>query len=316
MKDINNICIVSGSHRSGTTWIGNTIAKGTNSAYIWEPFNINVPFSQRSSYGKSFLKIKNWYHLVENSNDQICIDLEHVIKKRKLDIQSLLTVLPKSFKENPKATLKWLIYGSKLSVNLKVNNSAIIKDPIMLFSIEHLSKKLKSKCILITKDPRSFYNSVKKASWGFDFKNIYHPCIRLKHLNKYIFEVEERLNKGALLDPSSIGLLWNILHKHIYYLSKLNNFKMMKYEDICEDPVLHLDNLSIFATNKKLSNRTKIRINNEQIKKANKSNKIHMIRHENSREISKLWQSQLNKRELIEIEKKCYEISNSLNYNF
>ena len=72
--------------------------------------------------------------------------------------------------------------------------------------------------------------------------------------------MEERLNKGTLLDPKSIGLLWNILHKHMYYLSKLNNFKLIKYEDICEDPVLHLDNLSVFATNKKLSKKIKHRI--------------------------------------------------------
>ena len=90
----------------------------------------------------------------------------------------------------------------------------------MLFSTEYISKKLESKCILISKDPRSFYNSLKKASWGFDFKNIYYPCKRFEHLNEYIYEVEERLNKGTLLDPKSIGLLWNILHKHMYYLSK------------------------------------------------------------------------------------------------
>ena len=40
-----------------------------------------------------------------------------------------------------------------------------------------------------------------------------------------------------------------------------------------------------------------------------------MIRHENSKEISKLWRSQLNKNELIEIEKKCDKILNSLNYD-
>ena len=58
MREINKICVISGAHRSGTTWIGNTIARGTNSAYIWEPFNVKVPYSKRSSYGKSYLKIK------------------------------------------------------------------------------------------------------------------------------------------------------------------------------------------------------------------------------------------------------------------
>ena len=316
MREINKICVISGAHRSGTTWIGNTIARGTNSAYIWEPFNVKVPYSKRSSYGKSLLEIKNWYHLVENSNDQICIDLAHLFKKRGLDIKGMLKTLPKSLKTNPKATLKWLFYDSKLSINLKINNSAIIKDPIMLFSTEHVSKKLNSKCILISKDPRSFYNSLKKASWGFDFKNIYYPCTRFVHLNKYIYEVEKRLNKGALLDPKSIGLLWNILHEHIYYLSKLKNFKLIRYEDICEDPVLHLDNLAVFATNKKLSKKIKNRIHREQNKKVTNSKNIQMIRHENSKKISKLWKSQLNNNELIEIEKKCDKILNIFNYDF
>ena len=316
MREINKICIVTGSHRSGTTWIGNTIAKGTNSAYIWEPFNLKVPYSKRSSYGKSFLKIENWYHLVENSDDQICNDLAHLFNKRELDIKGILSILPKSLKKNPKATLKWLINDSKLSINLKINNSAIIKDPIMLFSTEYISKKLKSKCILITKDPRSFYNSLKKASWGFDFKNIYYPCTRFQHLNEYIYEVEERLHKGALLDPKSIGLLWNILHKHMYYLSKFNNFKLIKYEDICEDPVLHLDKLAVFATTKKLSKKIKSRIHYEQNNKVSDSQKIQMIRHENSKKISRLWQSQLSFNELIELEKKCDKILNIFNYDF
>ena len=134
----------------------------------------------------------------------------------------MISILPKSLTTTPRATLKWLFYDSKLSINLKINDSAIIKDPIMLFSTEYLSKKLDCRCILITKDPRSFYNSLKKASWAFDFKNIYYPCVRFQHLNKFIYEVEERLDKGALIDPKSIGLLWNILHEHMHYLSKLN----------------------------------------------------------------------------------------------
>ncbi len=78
MRKIKNICIVSGAHRSGTTWIGKTISKGINSSYLWEPFNINVPTSQRISYGESFLKIKNWYYLLNSSNDEICNNLKNV----------------------------------------------------------------------------------------------------------------------------------------------------------------------------------------------------------------------------------------------
>ena len=102
----------------------------------------------------------------------------------------------------------------------------------------------------------------------------------------------------------------------MYYLSKLNNFKLIKYEDICEDPLLHLDNLAVFATNKKLSKKIKNIIHSEQNKKVTYSKNIQMIRHENSKQISSLWQYQLNKNELIEIEKKCDKILNILKYDF
>lgn len=314
MPKIKNICIVSGGHRSGTTWIGKTISEGTNSSYLWEPFNINVPASQRISYGESFLKIKNWYHLVNGSNDHIYSDLKNVIYKRKICLRKMISLLPESYKENKKATLKWFIYNLKLSVDLKIKDSAIIKDPIMLLSIKEICEGLNCKCILITKDPRSFYNSLKKASWGFDFKNILYPCLKLKHLNEFSNEVEEKINSGGLLDPNSIGLLWNIFHKHIYYLSNFKKYKIVRYEDICQDPIPLMNELAVFATNKNLSKKIVKRLSIEQEKKVNNSYSFHMIRHENSKMISQLWKSQLKEEEIYEITKKCGKIMDIYGY--
>tara|TARA_A100000164_G_scaffold319283_1_gene300815 strand:- start:174 stop:1121 length:948 start_codon:yes stop_codon:yes gene_type:complete len=308
MRNIKNICIVSGAHRSGTTWIGKTISKGTNSSYVWEPFNVNVPASQRISYGESFLKIKNWYHLLNGSNDEICNDLKNVFYKRKICLKKIISLLPVSFKENKKATLKWFLHNLKLSVDLKKKESAIIKDPIMLLSTKEICEALSCKCILITKDPRSFYNSLKKTSWAFDFKNILYPCLKLTHLNEFSNEVEEKINSGGLLDPTSIGLLWNILHKHIYYLSNFKQYKVVRYEDICKDPISQINELAVFATNKKLSKKTVKRLSIEQKNKVDNSYSFHMIRHENSKMISELWKSQLKEEEIYEIKKKCVKI--------
>lgn len=314
MHNVEKICIISGAHRSGTTWIGKTISKGTNSSYLWEPFNINVPALQRISYGESFSNIKNWYHLVSGSNDEICNDLKNVFYRREICLKKIISLLPKSFKENKKATLKWFIYNLKLSVDFKIRDSAIIKDPIMLLSTREICKALNSKCILITKDPRSFYNSLKKASWAFDFKDILYPCSKLKHLNEFSKEVEKRINSGGLLDPSSIALLWNILHKHIYYLSNFKEYKIVRYEDICNDPIFHMNELAVFATNKKLSKRTVRRLTIEQKNKVNNTYSFHMIRHENSKMISELWKSQLVDKEINEIKKKCGKIMNLFSY--
>ena len=314
MRNIKNICIVSGAHRSGTTWIGKTISKGTNSSYLWEPFNIKVPASQRISYGESFLKIKNWYHLVDGSNDKICSDLRNVFNKKRICLNKIISFLPESLKKNRKSTVKWFIQNLKLSLDLKVRDSAIIKDPIMLLSTKEICEALNCKCILITKDPRSFFNSLKKASWAFDFNNILYPCLKLAHLNEFSNEVEEKIHSKGLIDPKSIGLLWNILHKHIDYLSSFKEYKIVRYEDICKDPISKLNDLALFATNKKLSKKIVKRLWIEQQKRINNSYSFHMIRHENSKMISELWKSQLEEEEIFEINTKCGKMMNKFGY--
>ena len=138
--------------------------------------------------------------------------------------------------------------------------------------------------------------------------------MKLKHLNEFSNEVEEKINSGGLLDPNSIGLLWNILHKHIFYLSNFEKYKIVRYEDICKDPISMMNELAIFATNKKLSTKRVKRLCMEQEKKVSNSYSFHMIRHENSKMISQLWKSQLKEEEIFEIKKKCGKIMDIYSY--
>ena len=60
----NKPILITGCHRSGTTWIGKTIAYSNNIIYIGEPFNPNL--SKRG--GICGFKFKNWFEYISEEN--------------------------------------------------------------------------------------------------------------------------------------------------------------------------------------------------------------------------------------------------------
>jgi LPS sulfotransferase NodH len=57
MTDIAHPILVTGTHRSGTTWVGKMLAADSSTAYISEPLNVlHRPGVYRA-------KVKHWYHI-------------------------------------------------------------------------------------------------------------------------------------------------------------------------------------------------------------------------------------------------------------
>jgi hypothetical protein len=77
--------LVTGSHRSGTTWVGRMISLDIDVGYIHEPFNISLP----PGYNK--LELNYWFTYI-NSNypNQYC--LEHVLFSQNLQYLFFLLI--------------------------------------------------------------------------------------------------------------------------------------------------------------------------------------------------------------------------------
>ena len=59
--------LLTGSHRSGSTWVGRMIAENSSVVYIREPFNISNP----PGSGISSAKFDHWYTYVSDRNEDL-----------------------------------------------------------------------------------------------------------------------------------------------------------------------------------------------------------------------------------------------------
>ena len=230
------IGLVTGTHRSGSTWVGETISSLCNCAYIWEPFNINSPSFYKAFFAPSLVSATDWYQYYSTS-DPIWLELKKIFIQKYghlIASSSLLLV-----NEPPKRFLKYLFRLASVQANLLTKNYFLVKDPLMLFSAESaLLSSFVDNVIVVTRDPRAFYTSLIKANWQFDFCSLL-PISSLPHIQSYKHLIRQYSRVKPALCPLIASQLWNILHEHILYLSHKPNILVVKYEELCNDPIYH-----------------------------------------------------------------------------
>jgi hypothetical protein len=142
MKPSNQPILITGSHRSGSTWVGQMLSLAHSVKYISEPFN--------PGYG---LKIfQTWFVYINQKNEE----------KYFSEIKRTL-----NFKGNYRLTLPAFKYWS--NVFLPFAKRPLIKDPIACFSSAWLAKNFDLAVVVLFRHPAAFYQSLKRLNWHFDF---------------------------------------------------------------------------------------------------------------------------------------------------
>lgn len=220
--------LITGSHRSGTTWIGKTIAEHPEVEYIHEPFNIDYPNAEIP------ININTWFLHANTYANQDKIEAafnEFLVQgKHTLPSDSWIRNIWPFKRQTPTA------------------QRALIKDPIALLSADWLHQKFVTQNICMIRNPYAFVGSLKTAGWDFEFGN---------------FLKQERLVEGLLAgykqkiitlsnDTSSYDLvdraieLWNILHFVILdYQHRYPEWLYVKHESVAMNP--HKEFEHIFA---------------------------------------------------------------------
>ena len=127
--------LVTGCHRSGSTWVGKTLAYSQNVFYLGEPFNPNI------SYLSSCCphKFQYWFEYVNEQNQSKYYDS---IQKA-LDLSYDWSMFAKSVK-NLKSLNNYLAFYTRISKyrsKTKKNSRRILmKDPIAVFSSKWLAE--------------------------------------------------------------------------------------------------------------------------------------------------------------------------------
>ena len=219
--------LVTGPHRSGTTWIGNTLAQHGGMRILLEPFNRNYP-----PYGFG-LVMKEAYTDFESSSQKEELKAAFDAHLAGGAARYALGVCHAT-QAGWKTPLRFLWHALESLRRPRV----LVKDPLALFSAAWLADRYDLDVICTMRQPFSFVASLKVAEWGFSFKNLLRqkallerlPPQHVQHMEKLADNREERIEKWSLL--------WNVLHHQIAtYRRSRNDWLFVRYEDVALNPM-------------------------------------------------------------------------------
>jgi Sulfotransferase family len=218
--------LITGSHRSGTTWVGKILAKAPNVAYVFEPFNIEIETSVNSK------QFANWYQYLCEENSKEYKETLDGLMHFKYPLIKNLSHLTSVSNLARVARDQWLF----LNYGLR-HNRPLLKDPIAFFSTEWLAKTYGMQVLVMIRHPAAFCSSLKIANWQFDFNNfLRQPLLIERYLHPYLNEIEH-YSKHTMSNIDQGILLWNCVHHTInIYKAEHPEWLFKRHEDISMNP--------------------------------------------------------------------------------
>jgi len=217
--------LVTGAHRSGTTWVGKMLAAGGQAAYISEPLNV---LHRPGVFGAP---TQHWYTYIcaENEADFLPA-LRQTLNFHYHtwdEIQSL-----RSRKDALRMVRDWSTFlAGRLG-----RKRPLLKDPFAIFSAPWFSKRLGSRVVITVRHPAAFASSLKRLSWPFQFNDLLSQPLLMKHLlEPFRAEIE------AVSPDDTVGqaaLLWKIIYHTVdEYHCQHPEFIILRHEDLSLNPL-------------------------------------------------------------------------------
>lgn len=153
----NNSVVVAGTGRSGTTWVGEVLARASRSRWLFEPFLLNED--------RQFAMVNKAKIAVDLLNYQLYIR-EHAISPYRKQIERILAGkigIRWWYRREVMLPKEWIIYRRRVIKDIRAN----------LF-LGYLHKQWpKVPIVIVTRDPLSVINSqlsaIRKKGWFFDW---------------------------------------------------------------------------------------------------------------------------------------------------
>jgi hypothetical protein len=218
--------LVTGAHRTGTTWVGKVLAANPQVAYISEPLNVwHRPGVMRAP-------VCHWYTYICPDNEAVfypalteTLNFNYHLGK---EIRSL-----RSFKDI-------LRMGRDFSTFMKgrfIHQRPLVKDPFAVFSADWFARRLNCQVVCVVRHPAAFASSLSRLGWAFDLRDLLDQSLLMRDwLEPFRGEIERLLAEppGAVAQAS---LLWKMIYQVVNHLQMRNDdIKIIRHEDLSADP--------------------------------------------------------------------------------
>jgi hypothetical protein len=224
--------LVTGSHRSGTTWVGAMMAAAHHLAHVHEPLN---PANRSSWLGSppahAFVHITGAGFDVDGRSYGPAFD-RIVALRPPLGAQLRSVRTPRHLAANAREAwraLRWRATGARV----------LVKDPLAVLSAEWFARRYAADVVVLVRHPAAFAGSLKRLGWTFDFGDFTRqPALLDGWLRPFVGEIER-----AAEDPPDIidqaVLLWRCLNHTVgVYAADHPDWTVVRYEDVAADPMV------------------------------------------------------------------------------
>jgi hypothetical protein len=217
--------LVTGTHRSGTTWVGKMLAADAMTAYISEPLNVlHRP-------GVFHAKVKHWYQYICEENEAEYLPAFEKLLRFDYHLWDEIRSL-RSRRDFLRMGRDFLIFYHGLMRGFR----PLLKDPFAVFSTPWFAKRLNCKVVIAVRHPAAFVSSLKRLNWPFDFQDLLdQPLLMRDHLEP------DRAQMQSIPREDVIGqaaLLWKLIYRSVHAAHEQNpDFIVVRHEDLSRDPI-------------------------------------------------------------------------------
>ncbi len=217
--------LVTGTHRSGTSWVGKMLAADALTAYISEPLNIlHRP-------GVFHAKVNHWYQYICEDNEHEFLPAFEELLEFDYHIWDEIRSL-RSHRDVLRMARDFYIFYNGLMRGQRI----LLKDPFAVFSTPWFAKRLNSRVVIAVRHPAAFASSLKRLHWPFNFQDLLdQPLLMRDHLEPYREEMQSMRADDVI---GQAALLWKMIYRSVHTTREQHpDFILVRHEDLSLDPI-------------------------------------------------------------------------------
>lgn len=219
--------LVTGMHRSGTSWLGRMLCANGDFIHIPEPLNV----SNRQTILRS--RVRHWYTLISEENEDAYLPFyRDAVAFRPHPIHDIRRIRLGSPRDPIRIQKHWIDFVLGRLERRRV----LFKDPFAIFSTEWFSRRLSCQIVVLIRHPLAVVSSLKRLGYSFDFNNILQQPLLMRRLERFRPEMN-----AALAFPGDIirqgSLLWRIIYDSISVdEATASSLYIVRHEDLSLNP--------------------------------------------------------------------------------
>ena len=218
--------LVTGTHRSGTTWVGHMLALSPDAHYVHEPF---APMHERS-WMRQPPRVR-YFHEPPERPGRYADDLDRIVR-----LQPPWSAIARRA-HRPRDVVRLAQDATRTARARRRGARALLKDPFALLCAEWIAARTDARTVVLVRHPAAFAGSVKRLGWRLDVGWLLaQPELMATHLAAFRDELEQELGRDTdIVDHAA--LVWRALNSVVAEYERHHpDWCVLRYEDLTHAP--------------------------------------------------------------------------------